>query len=574
MDMKLEIRERSEDLISNFQFPKEITGERNFFIMSLELKLSNLPTEPGVYLFKDKDGEVIYVGKAASLAKRVRSYFQKRPTLPKDVMISSKIADFDYVISNSEVEALILENNLIKIYKPRYNVNFRDDKTYPLVKITTQEEFPRIYTTRKFLDDGARYFGPYAHTGNLRKTLKLIKEVFLIRSCKYKLKKAKRPCLNFHIKKCVAPCAGNISKEDYQKIVEQVCLFLSGRVTELLKKLNLKMKKESQALRFEKAAIIRDQIQALQNVMTKQQAVSLSRADQDVIGIAELNGRKQTCVVVFLIRDGRLIGEEHYFLKIGFKESLKDVITAFVKQYYYRKISIPKELILPCIIEEKELIKKWLEEKRNTKIKIYVPKRGEKKYLVDLATKNATLSLSTHKQNEEVRILTSLQNYLKLPKVPLHIEAFDISCMAGKESVGSLVVFESAKPKKSEYRRFKIKSHDLHDDVGMLKEVVNRRYTRVLNEKKPLPDLILVDGGKQQLNAAYKVLLSLELSNIPLISIAKPQSANEREKIFTLSSCFTPPKDSNVLHLIQQIRDEAHRFAITYHRKIRRKLNG
>lgn len=541
--------------------------------MILDSKLRNLPKEPGVYLFKDKDGEIIYIGKASCLTKRVRSYFQKKPTLPKDLMLTSKIADFDYMVSNSEVEALILENNLIKAYKPRYNINLRDDKTYPLVKITTQEDFPRIYTTRKFLDDGAKYFGPYTHAGNLRKTLKLIKEIFLIRSCPNKLKqggKAKKPCLNFHIKRCLGPCAENIGKEEYQKIVAQVCLFLSGRVEELIKELKSKMKKEAQSLRFETAATIRDQIQALQNVMTKQQAVSLSRTDQDVIGVAELDGRKQTCVVVFLIRDGRLIGEEHYFLKIGFKESLKDIITAFVKQYYDRKTSIPNELILPSLIDEEELIKKWLEEKRGSGIKIYVPKRGEKKHLIDLATKNATLTLLTQKEEDSVQILTSMQDYLNISKVPLRIEAFDISCLSGKNAVGSLVVFESAKPKKSDYRRFKIKCTALTDDVGMLKEVVNRRYTRLLNEKKQLPDLILVDGGKQQLNATANVLLSLDLSNIPLISIAKPQLPGEREKIFTLSSCLPPPDDSKVLHLIQQIRNEAHRFAITYHRRIRR----
>lgn len=544
--------------------------------MDLKSKLSTLPEEPGVYLFKDKEGKVIYVGKATSLAKRVKSYFQKKPTLLKDFILISKIADFDYVVSNSEVEALILENNLIKTYKPRYNVNFRDDKSYPLVKITILEDFPKIYTTRKFLDDGAKYFGPYAHPSDLRKTLRLIKEIFLIRSCKTKLKvgkKLKRPCLNFYIKKCVGPCTGNISKEEYQKIVQQVCLFLSGKVAELINELKLKMKNEAQALNFETAAVIRDQIQALQNVMTKQQAVSLSMTDQDVIGVAELNGRKQTCVVVLLIREGRLIGEEHYFLKIGLQESLKDVVTAFIKQYYDRKISIPKELILPCIIDENEevLIKKWLEEKTGIKIRIQVPKRGKKKHLIDLATKNATLNLSTYKIEEEGKILNSMQNYLKLPKFPQHIEAFDISSIAGKEAVGSLVVFESAKPKKSEYRRFKIKTQNLHDDVGMLEEVIKRRYTRVLNENKPLPDLILVDGGKQQLNTTVNVLLSLGLSDIPVISIAKPQSSNEKERIFTLSGSYTPPSDLEVLHFIQQIRDEAHRFAVAYHRKIRKK---
>jgi len=538
--------------------------------MTLNSKLSTLPDEPGVYLFKDKEGKIIYVGKGASLAKRVKSYFQKKPALPKDEILTSKIADFDYMVSNSEVEALILENNLIKTYKPKYNINLRDDKTYPLVKITTNEEFPRIYTTRKFLDDGSKYFGPYAHAGNLRKTLKLIKEIFLIRSCKNKLKegkKTKRPCLNFHIKRCVGPCSGEISKEEYQKIVQQVCLFLSGRVEELIKELKLKMKDEAQRLKFEQAAMIRDQIHALENVMVKQQAVSLSQIDQDVIGIAELNEHKQTCVVVFLIRDGRLIGEEHYFLKIGLKESLKDVITAFVKQYYDRKISIPKELILPSLLDEKEVIKKWLEEKRGSSIKIYVPKRGNRRQLINLATKNATLALSTQTP-EDTQILTSMQNYLQLPVLPVRIEAFDISCLAGKDAVGSLVVFESAKPKKTDYRRFKIKELTLSDDTGRLKEVVNRRYTRLLNEKKPLPDLILVDGGKQQLNAVHHVLSSLGLADIPLISIAKPQFPGDKEKIFTLSLCLTPPEDSDILHLIQQIRNEAHRLAITYHRHL------
>lgn len=538
--------------------------------MNLNSKLRTIPKEAGVYLFKDKEGKVIYIGKAASLSRRVRSYFQKKPALPKDEILTSKIADFDYMVSNSEVEALILENNLIKTYKPKYNINLRDDKTYPLVKITTNEEFPRIYPTRKFVDDGSKYFGPYVHTGNLRKTLKLIKEIFLIRSCKNKLKageKTKRPCLNFHIKRCIGPCSGGISKERYQKIVQQVCLFLSGRGEELIKELKLKMKNEAQALKFEKAAMIRDQIRAIQNVMTKQQAVSLSKVDQDVIGIAQLNGHKQTCVVVFLIREGRLIGEEHYSLKIGLKESLKDVITAFVKQYYDRKIFIPQELILPSPLEEKEVIKKWLEEKRGSSIKIYVPKQGKKKDLINLAIKNATLALATHTP-EETEIVTLMQNYLKLPVLPVRIEAFDISCFAGKEAVGSLVVFESAKPKKTDYRRFKIKEPLLSDDVSRLKEMVNRRYTRLLNEKRPLPNLIFVDGGKQQLNAVHQELVSLKLSDIPVISLAKPQFPGDKEKIFTLSSCLTPPEDSKVLHLIQQIRDEAHRFAITYHRKL------
>jgi len=538
--------------------------------MSLNSKLRSLPDEPGVYLFKDREEKVIYVGKAASLAKRVKSYFQKKPALPKDEILISKIADFDYMVANSEVEALILENNLIKRYKPKYNINLRDDKTYPMLKITTNEEFPRIYTTRKFVDDGARYFGPYAHAGNLRKTLKLIKEIFLIRSCKNKLKegkKIKRPCLNFHIKRCIGPCSGGISKEEYQKIVQQVCLFLSGRVSELIKELKLKMKNEAQTLKFEKAALIRDQVHALQNVMIKQQAVSLSPIDQDVIGIAELNGAKQICVVVLLIRAGRLIGEEHYFLKIGLKESLTEVITAFVKQYYDRKISIPQELILPALLEEKEVIKKWLEEKRGSSIKIYVPKRGERRHLINLATKNATLALS-NQTPEDTKILTSMQNYLQLPVLPVRIEAFDISCLAGKDAVGSLVVFESAKPKKTDYRRFKIKGLGLSNDADRLKEVVYRRYTRLLNEKKPLPDLILVDGGKQQMNAVHNVLNSLGLSNIPLISIAKPQFPGDKEKIFTLSLCLTPPDDSNILHLIQQIRNEAHRLAITYHRHL------
>ncbi|MFH1563601.1 MAG: excinuclease ABC subunit UvrC [Nitrospirota bacterium] len=550
----------------------------------IESKLICLPKEPGVYLFKDNTGKVIYIGKAVSLSNRVKSYFQNRPALPKNMMLISKIADFDYIVANSEVEALILENNLIKAYKPRYNINLRDDKTYPLVKITIREDFPRIYTTRRIIDDGARYFGPYAHSGDLRKTLKLIKEIFQIRSCKYKLngsKKFTRACLNFHIKRCVGPCAGNISKEEYQKIVQQVCLFLNGKVRELIKGLEIKMKEEASALRFEESAIIRDRIYALQNVMTKQRVVSLAKEDQDVLGISRINGHFQggiasTCVVVFLIRDGRLIGEEHYFLKTGLKESAGELTTAFVKQYYDRKTSFPQELILPCMIAEQELIKQWLEEKSGARIKICVPKRGGKKHLIDLAIKNAALNLSTQKTQEEkaclvAEILTLMQNYLKLPKLPTRIEAFDISCLAGEDAVGSLVVFEEGKSKKTDYRRFKIKGPALPNDVKMLEEVVNRRYSRLLNEKKSLPDLIIVDGGKPQLNIARKVLHSLGLQDIPLISIAKPQSVGESDKIFTFSSCFTPEKDSSVLHLLQQIRNETHRFAISYHRKLKRR---
>ncbi|MEW6619877.1 MAG: excinuclease ABC subunit UvrC [bacterium] len=543
--------------------------------MTLKSKLKSLPQEPGVYLFKDKAGKIIYVGKATCLSKRVRSYFQKkRPALPKDLILRAKIADFDYIVANSEVEALILENNLIKTYKPGYNVTFKDDKTYPLLKITTQEEFPGIFTTRRASDDGAKYFGPYTHSGNLRQTLKLIQEIFQIRTCKYKLnagKKLQRPCLNFDIKRCLAPCCGNVSKEDYQKMVEQVCLFLNGRVEELINELKIKMKNEAQALRFEKSAIIRDQIFALKNVMTRQQVVSLSQVDQDIIGIAELSEPKQICAVVFLIRAGRLIGDEHYFLKIDLTESVGEILTAFLKQYYSRKTFIPKELILPGRIEEENTIKEWLNEKKGAKVKISVPKRGEKKYLIDLATKNAAVNLLSQKAEENIKILILLQNYLHLPILPKRIEAFDISCLTGKDAVGSLVVFEEAQPKKSEYRRFKIKGADLAGDVAMLEEVIRRRYTRVLNEKKPLPDLILVDGGRQQLNIAFKVLSSLGISNIPLISLAKPQKKGEREKIFTHSSCLIPPPDSNVLHLIQQIRNSAHRFAIAYHHQIKRK---
>lgn len=541
----------------------------------IESKLNCLPEEPGVYLFKDNVGKVIYIGKAVSLSRRVKSYFQNRPALPKNLMLTSKIADFDYIVANSEVEALILENNLIKAHKPRYNINLRDDKTYPLVKITTREDFPRIWTTRRIIDDGARYFGPYAHSGNLRKTLKLIKEIFQIRSCKYKLTAGKKPtraCLNYHIKRCLGPCTGGISKEEYQKMVGEVCLFLSGRVKELMTELELRMRQEAQDLRFEKAAVIRDQIQALQKVMTKQRVVSLTKVNRDILGIAGINGHFQVCVVVFLIRDGRLIGEEHYFLKTGLKESISEWTTAFVKQYYDRKTSIPQELILPCTIVEQELIKQWLEEKSGARIKLCVPKRGEKKHLVDLATKNA-IFLSTQKTQKEAKILELMQNYLKLPKLPIRIEAFDISCLSGKEAVGSLVVFEEGEPKKTEYRRFKIRGPALPNDVQMLKEVVHRRYSRLLTEKKPLPDLIIVDGGKPQLNTASKVLHSLGLQDIPLISIAKPQSAGENDRIFTLYSCFTPEEDFPVLHLLQQIRDEAHRFAIFYHRKIRRKVS-
>ncbi len=569
--------------------------------MRLEEKVRSLPQSCGVYLFKDASGKILYVGKAANLAKRVRNYFQvSRLLTPKLSALLSQIEDLDYEITDNEVEALLLECNLIKEYHPRYNVSLKDDKRYPYLKIT-KEDFHRIFVTRKVKNDGAKYFGPYTNAKALRQTLKLLRTLFPIRTCKRKIVtqlpsypvtqlprlkgtnrqtgklanrqtgQPARPCLNYYIKRCFAPCAGKISKEEYRKVVDEVGLFLKGEQDRLIKRLEKRMKGAKKSLKFEEAIILRDQIRSLEKISARQKVVSTRPIDQDVIAFAL--GPDSACSQIFSIRKGKLIGGEHFFLK-GIKDKSKEeILTPLVKQYYYNATYIPKEVVLQNEIEEKELIKSYLEKKGKRKVKLLIPKRGDKLKLIKLAERNARLALTqkySASQQMKEEALGELQRTLGLKELPFRIEAFDISNISGILAAGSLVVFKGGEPEKNEYRRFRIKRSKKADDYAMMSEVIERRYRRLLKERKIMPDLILVDGGKGQLSAALKVLKRLKIK-LPVAALAK-----EYEHLFIpgKSLPIMLAKNSSALYLLKQIRDEAHRFALAYHRKLRKKKMG
>ena len=543
--------------------------------MKLEERMASLPQSCGVYLFKDASGKILYVGKAANLAQRVKSYFQLPSLTPKLGALASQVRDVDYKVTDNEVEALLLECNLIKEYHPRYNVSLKDDKRYPYLKIT-KEEFPRIFVTRKVKSDGARYFGPYTNARAIRQTLKLLKTLFPIRTCKRKIglrpqaagSRLQKPCLNYHIKRCFAPCAGKIGREDYRKVADEVGLFLKGERSALIKSLEKRMKGAKESLKFEEAIILRDQIQSLEKISARQKVVSTRPIDQDVMAFAL--GPDSACSQIFFIRKGKLIGGEHFFFK-GIKDkSEEEILTPLVKQYYYNATYIPKEVVLQNEIEEKELIKSYLGKKGKRRVRLIVPRKGDKLKLIKLAERNARLALiqkySASQQMKE-ETLGELQRTLGLRDLPFRIEAFDISNISGTLATGSLVVFRGGEPDKNEYRRFRIKRTRGVDDYAMMAEVVERRYRRLLKERKIMPDLILVDGGKGQLSAALKVLKRLKIK-LPIAALAK-----EYEHLFIpgKSLPIVLAKNSSALYLLKQIRDEAHRFALAYHRKLREK---
>ena len=546
---------------------------------NLDQKLKLLPDKPGVYLMQGEGGKVIYVGKAISLKNRVRSYFQNTAghTAKVKAMVA-RIVDLEYIITDSEVEALILECNLIKRYRPNYNVRLRDDKHYPYLKVTVNEVFPRVLITRSIKKDGARYYGPFTSSGAVQETLKLLKKLFPLRSCKRQnLATGARPCLNHHIKRCLAPCAGIIEKEHYANLVKEVCLFLEGRHETLIKTMEQQMLQAAEEMQFERAAEIRDQIKALEKVAERQKIVSSDLADQDVIAMAR--GFDEVCVMVFFIRSGKLLGREPHFLQGTDDLSRSEVITAFVKQYYSQVEFIPKEILLDEEAGEGDIITQWLKQKRGGKVTIHVPRRGAKKELVDMVAKNALQELEQHNaQLQQEKAMTEgavleLQQYLKLSNPPWRMECYDISNTQGTESVGSMVVFEGGKPKNQDYRRFKIKTVEGPNDFASMQEVLGRRFKRAaaqLNSKWTLPDLVIIDGGKGQLGAAREIMKELGFGHIPTFGLAK-----EEEHLFTEGNPdpIILPRGSKPLYLIQRIRDEAHRFALTYHRNLRTKRN-
>lgn len=558
-------------------------------MLELTEKLKRLPDNPGVYLMKNGAGEVIYVGKAVSLKNRVRSYFQSsRNHSPKVVSLVSQIIDFEYILTDSEIEALILECNLIKKHRPKYNVRLVDDKTYPYLKVTLDETFPRLFMTRRVIRDGSRYYGPYTDVGALKETLNILKKVFPLRTCKQKsVDKQGRPCLNSHIGRCLAPCSGTVSPHSYMEMIDNICMFLEGRQEDLIKRLTQKMEEASENLKFEQAAILRDQVRAVEKVVEKQKIVSADLTDQDVIAVAREG--EISCVAVFFIRGGKLMGREHFILDDTAEMDEHELLSVFVKQYYIQVEYVPKEILLPIGINEEVVITSWLEQKRGSRVYLKTPRRGEKAKLMEMAAKNASEELTQHRAEEEQARLKiqgamlGLKEYLGLAALPRRIECYDISNTQGTESVGSMVVFIDGKPRNDQYRRFKIKTVEGPNDFASMQEVVGRRFSRALKELEgieqgtqerdrakfaDLPNLVIIDGGKGQLHAAREVMCELGFGPIATFGLAK-----EHELLFGENNPdpIMLPRNSESLYLIQRIRDEAHRFAITYHRNLRGK---
>ncbi|HRN27969.1 MAG TPA: excinuclease ABC subunit UvrC [Ignavibacteriaceae bacterium] len=543
----------------------------------LETNLKNLPASPGVYQFINKNGNVIYVGKAKNLKNRVRSYFQENPSSAKTVAMVSKIDYLQLVVTDSELEALILESNLIKELKPRYNVNLKDDKSFPFIKVTN-ELFPRIYPTRKVFNDGSKYFGPYTDVRSMRGSLRMINQIFKIRSCKLDLTKKNiadkkfKVCLDYHIKKCDGPCENLVSVKEYNEMVDEVVKLLKGKTDDLIKDLKTRMQSAVENLEFEKAAELRDKIDQLNSISSKQKIVNDDEEDRDIFAVA-FEGKDSTCAV-FNIRSGKLIGKKQLKLAIEEGEELSNIYSAAIKFYYGDQVEIPREVIVEIPPEDTDALTEWLRMRSNKKTKIFVPQRGDLKSLVKMCKENAILQLKEIQLQKMKNLgnvsysVSALQRDLRLKTLPRKIECFDISNLQGTDSVASMVVFEDGKPKKSLYRKFIIKTVEGPDDFSSMREVIERRYSRLKEENQPLPDLIMVDGGKGQLSSAVEILDSLGFNNYNIIGLAK-----RLEEVFLPNNSDPEliPKTSSGLKLLQQIRDEAHRFAITFHRVRRSK---
>ncbi|NLG69279.1 MAG: excinuclease ABC subunit UvrC, partial [Firmicutes bacterium] len=530
--------------------------------LGLEEKLARLPARPGGYLMKNAAGAVIYVGKASSLRSRVRSYFQAgRASSPRLEALVADIADLEYIVTASEIEALVLESNLIKRYRPWYNVKLRDDKAYPYLKVTLDEPFPRVLVVRRIKDDGARYFGPYTNSTALRETLRFLRKLFPIRTCDLPLdgKRQYRLCLQYYIGRCLGPCATRTTVEAYRQMIDQVCLFLEGRQDRIIPALEARMRQAAERLEFEQAARLRDQIRALEKVVEHQKVVTAGEDDQDVMAFARFGDT--VCAQVFYVRGGKLIGRDHFILETTESTSDTEVMSSFVQQFYDKTPSVPPSVTLQHPVDEPELIERWLSERRGSRVRLVVPKRGDRRRLVEMAAENAALVLqelrsqADRRAAEKERALATLQDVLGLDRLPRRIEAFDISNIQGTDAVASMVVMEDGEPNKADYRRFKIRLTGGPNDFAMMKEAVRRRFARGLEEREALetlrrrieardgadpelearlrkaeaeakfarlPDLLLIDGGKGQLGAAREALRELGLDEeIPAIGLAK-----------------------------------------------------
>lgn len=543
---------------------------------TLSEKLQTLPNLPGVYLFKDAQGTVLYVGKAVSLRARVRSYFHKSAEHSvKTRRLVEKIADLEWMVTDTELEALVLECNLIKRYRPPYNIRLRDDKNYPFLCLTTSEPFPRLMLVRRVKNDGNRYFGPYSGSRPVYQTIHLLNRLFPLVTCgeAFTGEPVRKPCLYYHLGRCPAPCAGLADRERYRETVREVELFLNGKHDKLLKNLYRQMEEAAERLEYERAAALRDQIRAVEQVLSQQKVVSTEMIDQDVLAYAA--DEQRALVQMFFIRGGKLIGQQHFFLEGVSGEDQRAALQEFLKQYYDQAQDVPSEILLPAQIEEAQIIEQWLRQKRGKRVQLVAPQRGSKKKLLEMALTNAELALEQARQQwlqkkaQQEAVLVALQQALGLEALPRRIEAYDISNIQGTAPVGVMVVLKEGKPSKSDYRRFRIKYHpETPNDFAMMKEVVTRRLQEAQagNPKfAELPQLMLIDGGKGQLNAALEAMREVGVQ-VPAIGLAK-----RFEEVY-LPGRAEPlilPKDSPALHLLQAVRDEAHRFAVEYHRKVR-----
>lgn len=543
-------------------------------------KLKSLPDAPGVYMMRNAAGQVIYVGKARSLKSRVRSYFQKGVDAgPKTKAMLARLADLDYIITNSEVEALILENNLIKEHRPRYNVILRDDKNYPCLKLTMGERFPRLYIVRQIRKDDSIYFGPFTSAQALRETLRLVYRLFGLRRCPEYVLKQGRPCIYCQMNQCLAPCSENVDEEKYKRVVEQIKEFFQGKGYDIVASLRQEMEREAENLNFERAAKLRDQIRSLKKVLTKQRMVSSRFLDQDYLGISFADGFAQA--ELLFIRAGKLIGNQSFSLPNRQGLPVSELAAVLMKQFYSRGKFIPQEIILPEPVEDAEVIAAWLSEKKGASVRLLVPQRGDRARVLKMALANAVNNARTRMEAEqdEQTLLAELKARLRLKNFPHRIEAYDISNIQGAHAVGSLVVFHEGRPLKSDYRHYKIKTMEAPNDYLMIHEVLSRRFSRAIKENSRMPDLVMVDGGKGQLAVALQVFDELGVAGVDAIGLAKPgdeegeTAGKGEEKIYIpqVKDAVKLSPRSPLLHLLQRMRDESHRFAITHHRKLRKK---
>ena len=554
-------------------------------MFDIQEELKKLPGKPGVYLMHDEKDEIIYVGKAISLKNRVRQYFQtSRSKGVKIDQMVTHITRFEYIVTDSELEALVLECNLIKEYRPKYNTMLMDDKTYPFIKVTVDEPFPRIMMARRMAKDKAKYFGPYTSAGAVKDTIELIRKIYKVRSCNRRLPRdtgKEHPCLNYHIHQCDAPCQGYVSQEDYRRSIDEVLRFLNGNFDSILKELEQKMMRASENMEFEKAIEYRELLGSVKKISQKQKITDTAGNDRDIMAMAA--DQSDAVVQVFFIRGGRLIGRDHFYLKIMEGELPGEILSSFIKQFYAGTPYIPSELMLPQEIEDTEVLEEWLSQKRGHKVQIKVPKKGTKEKLVELAARNAQLVLQTDRERlkrEEGRTIGAVKEIAKLLGLEniVRMEAYDISNISGFASVGSMVVYEKGRPKKNDYRKFKIKSVQGPDDYASMEEVLTRRFRHGLEERKEggeggsftaFPDLILMDGGKGQVNIALQVLNNLHLT-IPVCGMVKDDNHRTRGLYFNNKE-IPIDRNSEGFKLITRIQDEAHRFAIEFHRKLRSK---